>query len=131
MNLYLDVDLNIRSPVGRIATPFLEGLEIFGTDVFRFERSFKHGIVIAEGTDIYIGILEPFYCYGEIVSENSCHAYHFTTCGAYCLHSLEAAATCGDEVFNHHHALSGLEVAFNQILKTVVLGSGTYVGVRQ
>lgn len=65
----------------------------------------------------------------ELIAEKACHTNHFAPVGLQGLDGLQRAASRGYKIFNHHDFLSGHEIPFDKVLKTVVFRGGADVQV--
>ena len=118
------------APHRGVFAPLFEGVYIVLADETCLEGGGDEGRIVGESDEVDVGVLESLGGHGELVAEDGYHADYFTSGIADGLDSLEAAAAGRDEVFDYHYLAAGTEIAFDEVFKTVVFGSGAdiYVG---
>ena len=125
------VVLFLRIPLCRVQSPLVQQHHIFLGDVSRFNGFLHYVFVIGKRYQLHICCFKRLFGNGEPVGVGCNHAHHFATSLSDSLDSLQATATCGDEVFDNHNLLTRFQIAFDQVFQSVIFGFAPYIHKRQ
>ncbi len=78
------------------------------------------GVVVGEGVELYIGVLEVIVCYLKTIGEYGGHALYIATFFAKSVYGDEAALAGRYEVFDNYYGLAFMDLAFDLIGEAVL-----------